>query len=384
MTAQAIKRVVVKNLFGTYDYELKAPPEAVDADRLPILYGDNGTGKTTILKTLFHLLSPEAGQGHKTALLGVPLSRIDVDFTTGERVWLRRKGGQLLSSYTLGMSTDKKKESTCEFVSEEGAIKASAKINAFLRILSNLNLAFYFLSDDRTVRLAGVARREGSFSNDEMFVTPCKRFASGWVKRIPSVPNRRDRAQQLRERHHLCMPAHVRTASGNVDAYLNDSYLSFEIAFDEPGAGRAMDAFEQQRYFAQIVIEMNDEPCTLGGLGMACRFILARGFKRAEVERLPATVKLIQTCRADRLRNSETTGAAKPALEPAKYSVPGRRLRIGLSAVEARSDRVGGRTRVGDSRCVDRGRAPIGRYIAKRDGRYRHSSKYTGACRRLD
>ena len=125
-----------------------------------------------------------------------------------------------------------------------------------------------------------------------------------------------------------------------------------------------MDAFEQQRCFAQIIVEMNDEPCTLGGLGIACRFILARGFKRARVERLAAPVELIQACRADRLGNSETTGTAELAFEPVKYGVPRRRLGIGLSAVEAGSDCVDGRMRIGESRCDDRSRAPIGRRIA--------------------
>jgi hypothetical protein len=141
-----------------------------------------------------------------------------------------------------------------------------------------------------------------------------------------------------------------------------------------------MDAFEQQRYFAQIVIEMNDEPCTLGGLGMACRFILARGFKRAGIERLSAAVELIQTCRADRLRNSEATGAAEPAFEPAKYRAPRRRLGIGLSAVEARSEPVGARRCVGERRCGDRGgRSTI--YTANSDGRHGHPLKYiVGHC----
>ena len=132
MTARAIKRIIVKNLFGTYDYELKAPPQAVDADRLLILYGDNGSGKTTILKALFHLLSPETGQGHKTALVGLPLSRIEVEFTTGDQVWLQRKEGQLIGSYTLGLRMKKRKEKTCEFrASEEGAIKPSKDIRSF-------------------------------------------------------------------------------------------------------------------------------------------------------------------------------------------------------------------------------------------------------------
>jgi hypothetical protein len=176
------------------------------------------------------------------------------------------------------------------------------------------------------------------------------------------------------------MPAHTRAARGNVDAYLRDSHLSFEVAFDKPGASRTVDAFEQQRYFAQIVVEMNDEPRTLGGFGIACSFILARGFKGAGIERLSAAVELIQACRADRLRDSETTGAAEPAFEPVKYSAPRRRFGIGLSAVEARSDPVGGRTRVGERRCGDRG-GRSGIYTANSDGTHGHPLKYTvGRC----
>lgn len=168
MTARAIKRIVVKKLFGAYDYELAPSSKAVDADRLLVLYGDNGTGKTTILRALFHLLSPENGQGHKTALVQVPLSRLEVEFTTGDVVWLQRKEGQIVGTYTLGLQMHKKKVKTCEFQADnEGSIKASEETNSFLRLLSSLDLALYFLSDDRTVRLAGVDRRDSLFLNDE-------------------------------------------------------------------------------------------------------------------------------------------------------------------------------------------------------------------------
>lgn len=170
MTTRAIKRVVVKRLFGAYDYDLFPPPNAMDADRLLVLYGDNGTGKTTVLKALFHLLSPETGQGHKSALVQVPLSRLEVQFTTGDQVWLQRKEGQLVGSYVLGLRMNKKKEKTCEFrATDEGAIKPSEEINSFLQLLSSLDLAFYFLSDDRTVRLAGVDRRDSFFAGEELY-----------------------------------------------------------------------------------------------------------------------------------------------------------------------------------------------------------------------
>ena len=168
MTARAIKRVTVKDLFGSYDYELVPPANAIDADHLLVLYGDNGTGKTTVLRALFNLLSPERGQGHKTALVQVPMSRLEVEFTTGDVVWLQRKEGQVVGSYTLGLRMHKKKEVTCEFrANEEGAIKAADESNVFLDKLSALDLAFYFLADDRTVRLAGVDRRDAVFSTED-------------------------------------------------------------------------------------------------------------------------------------------------------------------------------------------------------------------------
>lgn len=170
MTARAIKRIAVKKLFGTYDYELMAPSQAVDADRLLVLYGDNGSGKTTVLKALFHMLSPETGEGHKTALVPIPLSRLEVEFTTGDKVWLQRKEGQLTGDYTLCLRMKKAKEITCDFrASEEGTIKPTEATSFFIQHLAKLDLAFYFLSDDRTVRLAGIDRRDTFFATEEAY-----------------------------------------------------------------------------------------------------------------------------------------------------------------------------------------------------------------------
>lgn len=169
MTSRAISRITVKRLFGVYDYTLSPSPEAENPDRLLILYGDNGSGKTTILRILFHLLAPEAGQRHKTALSEIPLGRFEVEFTTGDKVWFHRAEGKLTGGFTMGFRLAKRKEKTCEFrQADDGGIKASRETHVFLQALAKLDLALYFLSDDRTIRFAGLQRRNVPFLGPEV------------------------------------------------------------------------------------------------------------------------------------------------------------------------------------------------------------------------
>jgi len=63
--SRAISRISVTRLFGQFDYILSSEPTtpSLSHANILILYGDNGSGKTTILKLLFHLLSPSNNRG---------------------------------------------------------------------------------------------------------------------------------------------------------------------------------------------------------------------------------------------------------------------------------------------------------------------------------
>lgn len=78
MGSKQIKSIVVERLFGLYDYTLKIPLEA--EDNVFILYGDNGTGKSTILKLVYHLISSEVGCAHKSYLANVVFKSLTVTF----------------------------------------------------------------------------------------------------------------------------------------------------------------------------------------------------------------------------------------------------------------------------------------------------------------
>jgi len=75
-----ISRIVAGRLFGQYSYDLHS--DDTDLSKLLILYGDNGSGKTTILRSLFHLLSPARNKRHRSELARVPFRRFCV--TLGE------------------------------------------------------------------------------------------------------------------------------------------------------------------------------------------------------------------------------------------------------------------------------------------------------------
>lgn len=74
--AATISRFKIDALFGLYTYEI--PSANVGLSRTPILYGENGLGKTNILRILFHLLSPAGDRGHRTSLGKIKFRRVDV------------------------------------------------------------------------------------------------------------------------------------------------------------------------------------------------------------------------------------------------------------------------------------------------------------------
>ena len=80
MAAKLITAIRVKKLFGLYTYRLPASGEISNA---AILYGDNGVGKSTLLRLVFHLLSSANDKGHRTALSNADFESLEVDLSSG-------------------------------------------------------------------------------------------------------------------------------------------------------------------------------------------------------------------------------------------------------------------------------------------------------------
>lgn len=91
-----ISNIKVEGLFGLYSYRL--PHEGAFRDGA-ILYGDNGVGKTTILRLVFHLLSAAEKRGHRYALISSHFRKLEVNLASGITVKAEktdRSGGEAL------------------------------------------------------------------------------------------------------------------------------------------------------------------------------------------------------------------------------------------------------------------------------------------------
>ena len=84
-----VSKIEVEKLFGFYNYTL---PNNINSDisKLMIVYGDNGSGKTTILKLFFYLLSTRDRSGYKTRIAEIKFQRFAVIFQNGIEIGAKR------------------------------------------------------------------------------------------------------------------------------------------------------------------------------------------------------------------------------------------------------------------------------------------------------
>lgn len=152
----AVAQILVEDLFGVYTYTL--PNSSVlDIEKLLILYGDNGTGKTTILKLLFYLLSTRDMMGYKTRISETRFKKFVVRFKNGFEVGAERRkstygtykyyiamNGEILNSVLL-------KAQPNNAIQLEPDSKENMIFQQILKKIRSLNITTFFLSDDRKV-----------------------------------------------------------------------------------------------------------------------------------------------------------------------------------------------------------------------------------------
>jgi energy-coupling factor transporter ATP-binding protein EcfA2 len=126
-----------------------------DLSKLLILYGDNGSGKTTILKCLFHLLSPAKNKQHRSELARVPFRLFSVQLGDDILVTAERLDGELIGSFEMSIKKQSQKIASGRFSTDANLKLVSEKKpgsrRQLLATLESLNLKLHLLSDDRKI-----------------------------------------------------------------------------------------------------------------------------------------------------------------------------------------------------------------------------------------
>jgi ABC-type lipoprotein export system ATPase subunit len=97
-----IERIEAEGLFGQFNHDLHFGKQLPENPNLLILYGENGTGKTTLLWLVYHLLNREIDRGHRTFLAKHRFTKLCVTFSDGLEIAATRKepslGGFVLTA----------------------------------------------------------------------------------------------------------------------------------------------------------------------------------------------------------------------------------------------------------------------------------------------
>ncbi len=154
--APLLSRIDVEELFYTYTYTLK-PAYSIgpESGRLMLLYGNNGTGKTTILNLLYHLLHPEPYGGHRSFVGRIPFKKFQVHLLDGASVTASRAKKYDPGDYDIRASypsQGKQIEWTWSPTRRRGAeTEEEKRYQEFCLFLTNLGIAFHYLQDTRRI-----------------------------------------------------------------------------------------------------------------------------------------------------------------------------------------------------------------------------------------
>lgn len=170
----AVTKITVEKLFGIYDY-LIPNSQNTDISKLLIVYGDNGTGKTTLLKLFFYLLSTRDKSGYKTKLAETKFKKFSIQFQNGIEVGAVREKSRA-GSFEYYISKNNRKIKSLELkANPENAIQLvpgtpdDLVYQEMLVYLRKLNITTFYLSDDRKI-LNSVTSGQNELENQRILL----------------------------------------------------------------------------------------------------------------------------------------------------------------------------------------------------------------------
>jgi len=144
----------VEGLFGSYDLpDIRLSGGDSRHANLAFLYGENGVGKTTILKIIYWMLSPESGKGHRTNIAAITFKSVSIKLASGHVVKAYREDrtdGPYLYSIEGPLV-----RAVCEVnIDSDGDVldSTSPELDAVTNQLRFLDIDIIFVADSRDIK----------------------------------------------------------------------------------------------------------------------------------------------------------------------------------------------------------------------------------------
>tara|TARA_R110002124_G_scaffold101499_1_gene249113 strand:- start:1138 stop:2505 length:1368 start_codon:yes stop_codon:yes gene_type:complete len=149
--ATYVKSFTVEKLFGELSYRnISLAHSANQLSPIAVIHGDNGTGKTTILKLLYAVLSPTTNRGHRTLIAETPFESLCIEFSDDTKINIEKK--ELYGSYSYVFSGTGTSKRLHVKTSSDGRVKSQESIEQIENRLKEKNLDILFVDHERTVQ----------------------------------------------------------------------------------------------------------------------------------------------------------------------------------------------------------------------------------------
>lgn len=170
-TTVTLREIQVDGLFG-HSPPLKLLARGPDSPsrRLMLLYGDNGSGKTTILELLFHALAPAQNKRHRMKLLRTKFSRLFLRFDDGGELEILRSHQAVDGPYSIRYTTEKLQFEAKVSADARGVAVAEDEALAILysRLAQQYAMRIYYIPENRRhIRISAPHHEEEIDTNAE-------------------------------------------------------------------------------------------------------------------------------------------------------------------------------------------------------------------------
>lgn len=298
-TFRLIKQIKVEKLFGKYNYTLDFTEFGNELPKLGIIYGLNGTGKTTILKLIYHLLSSSDKMGHRTFIFNTLFSSISVTLTDGTVVTARRPKDEIKGMYFIQLKYINTKILKFDVnIDEEGNVRSLAEagskkddLDLYVDHLRNWNISTFLLGDDRIIQNDDLPLNE----KDEYYQMRHQRIYLDDIEKI----SRQDLAlAQLLKRAERWLYQSLYQSSSKGELSVQSIYENIINSIVTKKLQVSTQLNKERKMLIKSLQSMDDTNLSLTQFGLIPRFEtdeLIKGISQATDENLPMLSQIISS-----------------------------------------------------------------------------------------